>query len=155
MIRLLLFIGALGVAAFYTPEAQATNNQTIRFYKVNRAIQADRIKFKKKKSKQAGCHNFLKKARVYKTVQIGYAWCSLYAKKNCAEGSIIALSKDDSEEVRAALAVKIKSSEIEPQADNNLSKTMNQGNIWYPIATSKRGAKIRSWHCSLEKTSSQ
>lgn len=83
-------------------QAQASARQTIRFYKVDRQIQADRIKFTKKKASNPGCHSFRKKARVYKTVQIGYNWCSLYSKKDCTSESIINLSKQDPAEILKA-----------------------------------------------------
>ena len=138
-------------------QAQASARQTIRFYKVDRQVQADRIKFTKKKASKAGCHSFRKKARVYKTVQIGYSWCSVYAKKDCASGSIISVSKqdpakedkptprpEDSEDI-----VGPDNAQSELRIDENLTEEMTEGIAWYPASEHKRGAKIGSWNCSL------
>jgi hypothetical protein len=76
-------------------QVEAGARQTIRFYKVNKQIQADRIKYTKKKASKPGCHNFRKKARIFKAVQIGYSQCSVYAKKGCAGESIITVSEED------------------------------------------------------------
>jgi len=90
------------VGLYCISQAQASARQTIRFYKVDRQIQADRIKFTKNKAAKPGCHNFRKKARVYKTVQIGYSGCSLYAKKGCDSESIIMVSEKDPAEILKA-----------------------------------------------------
>lgn len=100
--------------------------QEIRFYKANRNLQTDRIWFTKKKGRSPGCHNFLKKTRVYKVVQFGFEECILFSQKSCAAGSEIAASHSDSEQPEVALS---------------------QGFAWLPESEHERGAKIRSWSC--------
>jgi len=148
----------------YISQVEAGAQQTIRFYKVNREIQADRIKFTKKKASQSGCHNFRKKARVYKAVQIGYSGCSLYAKKGCAGESIITVSQkepiDQAEINNKSIFPKWGRDDIEKTKeqeksvaelpiDESLTGEMTEGIAWYPVSVHRRGAKIGSWSCSV------
>jgi len=104
---------------------QADKYQQIRFYKINKHQQMARVRFIGKKSKQAGCHNFITSPRVYKAVQIGYQSCHLYTKKNCGSDSII--------------KVRHKKSDI-------ASNTLTEGYGWTPEGPDN-GLKIRSWSC--------
>ena len=152
-----VFFLALIFGLNLTSQVEAGARQTIRFYKVNRQIQADRIKFTKKKAAKPGCHNFRKKARVYKTVQIGYSWCALYQKKGCADESIISLSQEDpNEKIDDENKPTLPDSEEEQEnsandvsVDENLTTEMTEGIAWYPVSKHKRGVKIGSWSCFL------
>ena len=127
---LVISLTALLVCACVVDTASAGSNgasrQEIRFYKANRALQTDRIWFTKKKARVAGCHDFIKKTRVFKVVQFGYQQCTLYSKKSCQIGSEIPARQ--SEEVETHLQ-------------------LTQGFAWLPESEHKRGAKLRSWSC--------
>jgi len=104
----------------------ASRKQEIRFYKANRQLQTDLIWFTKKKGRLPGCHNFLKKTRVYIAKQIGFKSCVLYAKKNCMDESIVSVNRNKDETPRVELS---------------------EGYTWRPISEHKRGASVRSWSC--------
>jgi len=55
----------------------------IRFYKINKHKQTDRLWVSKKKSTQTGCNNFRGAPRIFIIAQIGYQSCSVYSEKNC------------------------------------------------------------------------
>ena len=110
----------------FTASAAAAERQEIRFYKVNKNLQSDRIWFTKKKGRAPGCHNFLKKTRVYKAVQFGFESCTLYSKKACAAGSEIAVTR---------------------KKDPTPLTQFSQGFGWLPASEHKRGVKLRSWSC--------
>ncbi len=108
-------------------QAQSQDHRDVRFYKVNKFLQADRIRFTKKKAKQLGCHNFLKKSRVHKAVQFGYGACSLFSKKDCPLDSVIAIAR----------------------AKDEVSTTvMAEGYGWLTQSEHLQGSKLRSWYCS-------
>jgi len=111
--------------------AAVSSRKNVRFYKVNKALQADRIMLTNKKVSQAGCHNFLKKVRVHRMVQTGYMACSIYANKNCEDLSIVTVATEK---------------------DPRRTSLATEGVGWYPQSESERGAKVASWYCgqSLE-----
>jgi len=84
------------------------------------------LRFTRKKSRQSGCHNFLKRARLHKAVQFGFKNCRVFTQKNCAEESIMSFNRDK---------------EPEPTTD------LTQGYGWLPIGEHKRGERVRSWYC--------
>lgn len=106
--------------------AEAASKKTVRFYKVNRQLQADRLRFTNKAASKPGCHNFIKKTRVHRLVQLGYERCSLYAKKSCLAESIIngVTEKDKT-----------------PVTD------LTQGKSWFFDIEHKRGTRAKSWYC--------
>ena len=102
-------------------------HRDVRFYKVNKFLQADRIRFTKKKAAQAGCHNFLKKSRVYRTVQFGFGACSLFSHKGCPLDSVIAVAREKDEVTTTVMA---------------------EGYGWFPQSKHSQGSKVKSWFCS-------
>ncbi|MEM7358009.1 MAG: hypothetical protein AAF431_02810 [Pseudomonadota bacterium] len=102
--------------------------QLIRFYKVNKQIQADRIMVTNEKASSAGCQNFLKKVRVHRTVQIGFLACTLYEKKNCDDRYIVT---------------------AETEKNPRRSSLLTEGRGWYPHSESDRGATVGSWNCAM------
>ena len=104
----------------------AKERKEIRFYKMNNLQQSDRIRFTRKKARNPGCHNFLKKTRVFKAVQFGYESCTLYSKKDCAEDSVIAVTR---------------------KKESTPISNLSQGYGWLTESEDKRGAKLRSWTC--------
>jgi hypothetical protein len=109
-----------------TQNVSARDTKEIRFYKINKFEQSDRIRFTRKKARNPGCHNFLKKTRVFKAVQFGYDSCTLYSKKECAEGSAIDVTR---------------------KKESTPTTTLTQGYGWLTESDDKRGAKLRSWAC--------
>lgn len=108
-------------------QAQNRDHRDVRFYKVNKFLQADRIRFTKKKARQLGCHNFLKKSRVHRAVQFGYGACSLFSKKDCPLDSVIAVAR---------------------KKDDVSTTVMAEGYGWFPQSEHPQGSKLRSWYCS-------
>ena len=102
-------------------------NQKIRFYKINNKEQADKIRFTARKSRKPGCHNFVRKVRVHRVVQIGYNSCTIYSSKNCAEENAVVAIRDK-----------------EP---NQQKSELSQGYSWFPVDEHKRGARLKSWYC--------
>ena len=110
-----------------SPAQAIEPNQMIRFYKINKRDQADRIRFTASKARKPGCHNFIKRARVHRVVQIGYTSCQLYSSKNCAvDTAIPAIRAKQSDQQKIELA---------------------QGYSWFPVDKNKRGARLKSWYC--------
>jgi len=108
--------------------AQAVEpNQTIRFYKINNKEQADKIRFTASKARKPGCHNFIKKVRVHRVVQIGYNACALYSAKNCAKESSVVATR--------------------AKEPNQQKTELSQGYSWFPVDEHKRGARLKSWSC--------
>ena len=128
--RLLLALGlGAGFIVCLSLPALAQNDskrQQIRFYKINKHEQTARIKFTAKKARAPGCHNFLKKTRVFKAIQFGFESCELFSKKDCPIGSEIRVTRDKN-----------------PEPTNKLT----QGFGWLPDSEHARGAKLRSWSC--------
>jgi len=106
--------------------AAAAGRQEIRFYKINKDEITQRFRFTIKKSRRAGCHNFLKRARLHKAVQFAFESCKVYSKKNCAEDSILSFYR-----------------EKVPESVTELS----EGYGWLPVGEHKRGELVRSWYC--------
>lgn len=119
---------ALGVICLMPTIAHSADSkrQEIRFYKANKQLQTDRIWFTKKKSKQAGCHNFLKAARVYKLVLLGYDYCEIYTQKDCQADSLVGATR---------------------KKGTISAKKLTEGYAWLPISEHKKGEKLRSWQC--------
>ena len=80
----LLLCGALA----FLWSASASAGQKIRMYKMNSKLQQTKITLGGAVEK-AGCHDLLWGKRVYRFVQIGYAWCSVYTQDGCAADSIV------------------------------------------------------------------
>ena len=106
---------------------EADERQEIRFYKINKDEITQRLRFTIKKSRRPGCHNFLRKARLHKATQFGYASCKVFNKKNCAEESVLQFYREKEPE--------------EPVTE------LDQGYGWLPVGEHKRGEVVRSWYC--------
>lgn len=131
-IYLCLVIGALSATnlAYGQDEQPISDRKNIRFYKVNKDMQGDRIMLTEKKSTNVGCHNFLKQVRVHKTVQTGFYSCSLYSEKDCPIPSL----------VRAA-------TEKNPRK----SFLLTEGLGWLTKSNKNpRGFKVKSWRCDMK-----
>lgn len=104
----------------------------IRFYKINKHQQTDKIWVSKKKSQQSGCHNFRGKPRIFKVVQVGYDFCSLYQEKNCTENALIKASHE---------------------GIDAFASRLQEGYGWLPslnadtTSANSNGVAIHSWKC--------
>ena len=66
----------------------ALAGQKIRMYEMNSKLQQRKIVIGGA-IEEAGCHDLLWGKRVYRFVQVGYAWCSVYSLEGCAADSIV------------------------------------------------------------------
>jgi len=129
MVKAGLFI-TLFSSFIYSPLWAAESN--IRFYKINKHQQTDKLWVSKKKSQLSGCHNFKGSPRIFKIVQVGYEYCSVYQQKDCAEESLVKASHKN--------------------IDASASK-LQEGYGWLPIDRLSetnnhvQGVKLRSWKC--------
>lgn len=105
--------------------ADTEKYQIIRFYKLNKKQQQNRLVMKEKKLKLSGCHNFFLSPRVYRLTQIGFNYCSLYSEKNCkANTEITGLWKKKSKNMQ-----------------------FTEGGRWFFNQNSQYGIKAKSWYC--------
>jgi hypothetical protein len=102
--------------------------QSIRFYKANRQLQADRISLTGGDASASGCQNMLRKSRVYQALQIGFAFCALYEEKNCAIGSLVP---------------------VQSEKQKHSTYILTEGVGWYPEGDDERGIKVASWNCGM------
>ena len=109
------------------PSSQAV--KTIRFYRLNNQQQGIRLNVPKEKANVAACHNFKRRKRIAKVIQIGFSYCSLYSEKNCLDESIIHASHS---------------------GQDTFSKKLTQGYGWQTeqiTKKDKKGVKVKSWYC--------
>lgn len=100
--------------------------KSIRFYKANKQLQADRVQMTGGDTDKEGCHNMLKKTRVFKALQIGFSTCSLYQDKNCAVASLVP---------------------VQSEKQLHSSYILKEGVTWLPEGEDERGVKVASWYC--------
>jgi len=117
------------LAAASTSTVDAKSRQEVRFYKVNKDGISQRLRFTTKKSRRAGCHNLIKKARIHKVSHFGYAYCEVFQSSDCLEESKMQFAHDKVEESQTQLS---------------------QGYGWQPIGEHERGEKMKSWRCVAE-----
>ena len=81
------FAAALGlVLALSAIAVDEVKAGEIRFYKVNSKGQQSELLWVRKRE-EPGCHNFRRAKDIYRVAQIGFAYCSVYAKKDCPSGA--------------------------------------------------------------------
>lgn len=124
---ILLSVVTIGFASTVYSAEPDSARQTIRFYKVNKDNITQKIVFTNRKARKPGCHNFIKKVRLHRTVQFAYKQCQVFAKKHCAADSIIAFYKKKAPEIKVT--------------------DLSQGFGWYPLSEHPRGEKVKSWRC--------
>ena len=105
----------------------ANERQSIRLYKVNKDGITQSLRFIASKARKPGCHNLIRKTRLYSTVQFGYKVCHVYAKKSCDAESIMSFHTEKEPETHTA--------------------DLTEGFSWHPVGDHKRGEKAKSWHC--------
>ncbi len=114
-------------SAFHASDALGKERQDIRFYKINKDEITQKLRFTNRKARKPGCHNFIKRARLHRTVQFGYKVCRVYAKKNCKDESLMSFYREKEPEFKTT--------------------ELSQGYGWYPVGEHKRGEKVKSWYC--------
>jgi len=124
LVRLLLL---LVCSLVVSPTGLAKERQDIRFYKINKDEITQKIRFTNRKARKPGCHNFIRKVRLHRTVQFGYGFCKVYSKKNCKEDSELSFFHNKEPEFKVM--------------------ELSQGYGWYPFGDHKRGEKVKSWYC--------
>ena len=127
MIYKSILLGLLIILPQISQAQDRISHRDVRFYKVNKFLQADRIRFTKKRAAQAGCHNFLKKSRVHRAVYFGFGACSLFSQKDCPLDSVIAVAREK---------------------DEVSTTVMAEGYSWFPQSEHPQGSKLKSWYCS-------
>lgn len=115
------------VASGSTLAKSDPEKQTIRFYKINKDQISQKIAFTNRKARKSGCHNFIKKVRLYKTVQFAYTSCRVYSKKECPEDAIVSFYTEKNSDLH--------------QTD------LSQGFGWRPVSEHPRGKIVKSWFC--------
>ena len=122
-------IALLTNIVFAQDDAPISSNKKIRFYKVNKDMQGDRIMLTSKKSSQPGCHNFVKQVRVHRAVQTGFVACALFEGKDCPLPTVVAVSHEK---------------------DPRRTYLLTEGLGWMPQSEEERGVKLKSWLCDLK-----
>lgn len=121
-------------ALFLFWSVSASAGPKIRMYKMNSKLQQTKITLGGAVEK-AGCHDLLWGKRVYRFVQIGYAWCSVYTEDGCAADSIVTALWSDGDYER----YNIKGDE--PQ------EKLYTGTKWIIDAAAD---DIQSWYCEAK-----
>ena len=112
----------------------AVAGQKIRMYEVNSKLQQRSIVLGGA-VEEAGCHDLLWGKRVYRFVQIGYQWCSLYTQEGCASDSLVTAYWQDGKYRKYNI------DETPPQAK------LFPGAKWI---VDSGAADIKSWYCEAE-----
>lgn len=116
---------AFSILPIQASYAKSDKLQIIRFYKLNSKGQQNRLLIRESRLKKTGCHNFATKPKVYRLTQIGFEYCTVYAKKSCAAGSeITGLWKGEKEDAK-----------------------LSQGGEWLFTHHDPEGIKAKSWSC--------
>ena len=76
------FLGSVGFSTF----VNADQHGSVRMYKLNSKNQLNKQRWVKK-SHQEGCHSLSRKKKAHRFAQVGFAWCTVYSKKQCKAGS--------------------------------------------------------------------
>lgn len=82
-----LFATLVTFLAGSLPFTAVAESKSIRFYELHKRDGEKRMRAKN--TDEAGCHNFKRDIELHRVGLIGFAWCTVYSEKNCAEGSEI------------------------------------------------------------------
>lgn len=97
-----------------------------RLYTANKYLQQRQVALVRN-TDEPGCHNLLTKRRIYRVAQIGFEFCTIYAEKDCAQGTEIAVSWKNKKDP---------------------TTTFTRGARWF--LPGERGTKMGSWKCEGE-----
>lgn len=99
-----------------------------RIYRANKSLQIDKVPAFNED--EPGCHNMLLGLTVYRVAQIGYEYCTVYAEKDCQEGTEVPVSwKEEEAPV----------------------KQFTQGDRWFLVSDDPQGHEMGSWYCEARK----
>ena len=97
-----------------------------RMYTANKLKQQREVTFVLN-TDEPGCHNLIKKRRIYRVAQIGFETCTVYSEKDCEEGTEVPVSwKNKKDPVTS----------------------FTRGARWF--LPGELGSKMRSWKCEGE-----
>jgi hypothetical protein len=108
--------------------------QKIRMYEMNSKLQQRSIAIGGAAEK-AGCHDLLWGKRIYRFVQTGFQWCSLYEQESCVADSIVTAYWQDGKYRK----YNIDSSKPQPK--------LYPGTKWI---VDSAAADIQSWYCEAK-----
>ena len=109
-------------------QQSAERDAEIRIYRANEELQLDRVPTLNEN--EPGCHSMLLTLRVYRVAQIGFEYCTVYAQKDCREGTEIPVSwKNEEAPV----------------------KQFTQGDRWFLVSDHPQGRDMGSWYCEARK----
>lgn len=125
IICLIAIVVSFSIIATHSLYADNKTNKIIRFYKLNKQKQQNRLLIRESRLSKTGCHNFATTPTIYRLTQIGFEYCVIYAKKDCPAGTEIMGSwKDKKRDIK-----------------------LTQGGTWFFNQHSPRGEKAKSWYC--------
>lgn len=139
VVRAVVFISLLGGTLLLASCGQKgplyfPNKATqIRFYNINDRQQQRKLLIVPG-AYEAGCHNLPVTRAVYRVAQVGFAFCQIYAEKNCTPGSEFSLHW----------------SATAKQEMKNIQVTtrITEGARW--LFTNIEEARVNSWSCNLD-----
>lgn len=106
--------------------AETSPAADFRLYYANKLLQQRQVAMVRN-TDEPGCHNLIKKRRIYRVAQIGFETCTVYAEKNCEAGTEI---------------------EVSWKNKKAPSVSITPGARWY--LPGERGTKMGSWNCEGE-----
>lgn len=131
---LVSFILSLALLGLAVPSITiAHDHGKVRMYKLNKKDQPIRQKWLSNTDK-AGCHGTRKTRAVFRFAQVGYDYCILYAKENCAEGFEVPGKWGGKKYKNAEFDID------EPQI------RLLRGTEWY--LNNSQNTSIKSWFCA-------
>lgn len=99
-----------------------------RIYRANDQLQLDQVPALN--TSEPGCQNMLLGLRVFRVAQIGFEHCTVYAEKDCREGTEVPVSWKQ---------------ENEPVTE------FTQGDRWFLVGDEPQGHKMGSWYCEARQ----
>lgn len=121
------FLAALMIGLLALPPAAYAGKKTeIRFYKVNKHAQQERVALVRGVD-EPGCHNFILNPKVHRVAQIGFKSCTLYSESDCETGSELSVSW---------------------KRKKKPTTSLTPGARWF--LAGERGTKVASWRCERE-----
>lgn len=121
-------LAALMLLAGCASQPSSSQPTDFRVYRANEQLQLDRIPTLNES--EPGCHNMLLGLRVYRVAQIGFEHCTVYAEKDCREGTEVPVSwKQNDEPVTQ----------------------FTQGDRWFLVGDDPRGHTMSSWYCEARQ----
>lgn len=125
MVKQFYYLIFVLIAAGYSAN-DLSHAADFRMYTANKYLQQRQITFVRN-TDEPGCHNLITKRRIYRVAQIGFESCSVYAEKDCEEGT-----------------------EISVRWKNKKDPTtvFTRGARWF--LPGERGSKMASWKCEGE-----